>query len=42
MKYMKWSHADLMMCPDEYLDVLYELVKKEAQEAKAASARRGR
>ena len=40
MKYMGWSYDQLMSCPDCYIPVLAELVRKEADAMKERHRRR--
>lgn len=39
MRHMRWSYDQLMHCPEDYLDVIGEESRREAQQARAA--RRG-
>lgn len=36
MRYMRWSYADLLVCPEGYLTAIVEESKREAQQTKAA------
>ena len=42
MRLMKWSYADLMACPESYLDVIAKEVMRENREAQAAARSRSR
>lgn len=34
MRYMRWSYADLLVCPVDYLPVIAKENRKQAQEAR--------
>lgn len=38
MRYMRWSFADLLVCPTDYLDVIVEESQREAREMQAHAA----
>lgn len=39
MRFMRWSYADLMVCPTDYLEVIVQQANKEASEARNREAR---
>lgn len=43
MRYMNWSYDQLMACPEDYLQVISDVARRESAEARvAARARRER
>lgn len=41
MRFMRWSYADLLVCPEDYLQAISKEARRLAQEARQRGARRG-